>query len=505
MNSRIKKIGQTVFIISILSILGKISGFFREIVLSYYYGADTVADAYIMSGNIVGIIFGWLTTIYFCFTPVYQDVRKQKDPYAEKDFISTIITFFLLLSIVGIIFTYAFNEQLVRIVAPGFDSSAVRLTSDFLKIASLILLVEPFIYTLKPFLECNEKFINSSLADMIASFCQLTIIVISGVVNYRILPFSCFLPYVFQMIILWMSARKVGFRFSPRLVWTKDIQQLLWLVIPYFFSGLITELNSFVDRYFASSLSIGSVALVNYAGMLNSFMLNVFIQAIATMIYPKLAVAVASKDGNNVNRISESGVLLVLSLFIPLSVGGYVLSDNIVSCVYGSGSFDIRNINVISNVFQMYMISLVFMAVRELLLRILYSFKNMKYPLVVGMATSLINIVLNTVWVRKYGAVGLALSTSVSTIVVVPILFLIVYIRYVKFDLYRMLICSIKIMVVSAIMVWTVKFFNIWLMERNINKWLGLISCVSVGAGIYLALLIFLMKDELKKLITKET
>lgn len=503
-----KSIGKSALIISVVAIMGKCFGFIREVLLSHYFGATEIADSYIMAGNIVGVLFGWVTTIYLCYTPIYIEIRQKENCENANKFTRTIITAFSIISVVCIILVNVYAERVVHFIAPGFSGVSLDLTKYFLRIAVLILLVEPAIYPLKAYLECNDRFVSSSLSDFFLSFTQMVLVAISGLIDYRILPFAMFVPYAVQMLIVAVSARKSGLKYYPQVAYSGHIKVLFSMVVPYFVSSLLVEINSLVDRYFASSLDVGSVAVVNYAAVLNSFLLNVFSVAIMTIVYPKLSEAIAKDDTDTYIMYTENGIKIITFLFLPLSVGAMILSKGIVTCVYGHGAFSADNIESTSMVFKMYMLAIYFVAVRELLLRTLYSRKNMKTPLIIGTISTAANIGLNMLLVKKMGVQGLALSTSVSTLITVPILGLIIKKRYVDLNVWKLGSYIVKILVATAVMgIIVERLYNILLQYKSGYReyWMNVILCTVIGGVIYVLVSCFMIRnDNIWKLIRRK-
>jgi integral membrane protein mviN len=496
-------IKKSAFWISFIAMSGKCLGFFREVALSHFYGASDIADAYIMAGNIVGVLFGWIGTVYLCYTPVYLEVVHHKGEKDANRFTGTVISGLFILSVFCIILTYLFPQVFVSLVAPGFTESTAKITIEFLVVAVLILLVEPIIFPLKAYLECNKHFILSSSSDFFLSFTQLSLIFVSGLYNYRILPYAMFVPYVIQAIIVYVGSRKNGFVLKPCLRYSEDMKTLLFLIVPYFLSSLVIEINSLVDRYFASTLQSGTVSSINYASILNSFFVNVFSIAIVTILYPRLAAAAVSKRENQYANDLTIGIKLVSFIFIPITVGACLLSTNIIGCIFGHGRFGSEDIVHTSSIFTMYIISIFFVALRELLFRSLYSKKNMKLPLLIGALSTAINIVLNMILVKYMGASGLALSTSLSTLCVTPILFLSILRKNIAIDSKDLFLFFGKIGLMASVMgivVFVLKQYCNVPINGYLGQWINLIFYTLSGGVVYFSLT-FLLKLKFTKLI----
>lgn len=488
-----KKIGTSALIVSIIVILGKIFGFLREIVLSYYYGATITADAYIMSINIVGVLFGWFSTLYICYTPIYTQVKQTKGEKYTINFSRTVITIFEIVAFCCVIFVYCFPSYIVKFIAPGFNAETVRTTVDFLKIAVLNLLIYPFIYPMKAYLECNGYFQEASAPDLSISIIQIIIIVISGYIGAWLLPYAGFFSYFVQGILIIYFAQKRGLKYRPEITGLSEIKLLLTMLIPYFVSSLIVEINNFVDRYFASTFPTGSIAMMSYASLLNTFLISVFSMPLITIIYPQMSKMIAENRMEDYESILKKGIAIIIAIFIPLTAGVMLLAPEFVLCVYGYGEFPLERINETANILRMYAVGLMATALREVLLRAIYSTKNMKLPIVLGLLSTGTNIVLDILLVKLMGAMGLALASSVSIIVTLPVCGVFIKKRY-KIEVLKGLkgftVVSLCGTSVLCIVVLIFKNYLNKIINSNIGNWVTLLTCAVVGASSYFMILL---------------
>lgn len=500
MNKKVQSIAITLISISSISLISKAMGFLREIVLSHFFGTSVIADSYIMAGNIVGVLFGWISTIYVCYTPVFARIVKTYGKQRGADFTRTLITIFELIALICVLFTNLFSESIVQVVAPGFTGESLKLASTFLRSIILILLAQPFIYPFKAYLEYEGEFVQAGLPDMSVSILQTVLIAVSGIVSYRILPYTMSVPYIIQALLLLWLTRKKGLRYYPHFQCLNEMKTLFKLIIPYFLSSLLVEINSFVDRYFASAMETGSISMLNYASVLNSFMLNIFIMAISVVIYPHLTKAYVNNDYKKYNQTLEYGLDFIIIVFIPLLFGILTLSNVIVSCIYGHGAFNMSSITGTSSIFSILALSLPILAIRELLFKALYARENSKLPLTIGAATTAINILLNFLLASKLGTIGLAFATSLSAIITVPILVIIMTIKLHCFSVKHLLLTVGKAMLSSIIM-----FSVILLYKHYVNFktgslfiiWIKLFGCIITASIVYFGSL-FLCRIKVK-------
>src|SRR5690554_1254969 len=128
-----------------LTILSKFLGFFREIVLAYYYGSSNVSDAYLISWTIPGVIFAFVGAgITTCFIPLYTKILTTKGSSASKTFMNKLITFMILLNLILGVIIYIFAPYIFRYVTPGFNTETMKLAVKFTRIS----VIGIFLYTI---------------------------------------------------------------------------------------------------------------------------------------------------------------------------------------------------------------------------------------------------------------------------------------------------------------------------------------------------------------------
>jgi len=92
----LKKIALLVMVITILS---KILGFGREIVLSYVYGASAITDAYLTSQTVPAVIFGLIGAgIGTGFIPLYSRILNEKGQLEANRYTNNLSNALLLLA-----------------------------------------------------------------------------------------------------------------------------------------------------------------------------------------------------------------------------------------------------------------------------------------------------------------------------------------------------------------------------------------------------------------------
>jgi putative peptidoglycan lipid II flippase len=170
----------------------------------------------------------------------------------------------------------------------------------------------------------------------------------------------------------------------------------------------------FFDRFFASGLNVGSIAGMNYAVKLVGLPQQIFVTAIATVIFPVFAAQFASKNRAAMRRSIATGLKMVIFLTLPSAVGLCMLAQPIVQVLFERGAFTPQATALCAALLPFAASGLVALAANVVLTRYLFASGNVRTPIAVSIATVVLNVVLSILWLPHLGARGLLLANAVS-------------------------------------------------------------------------------------------
>ncbi len=507
-------IKKTAFLITIISLISKLFGFIREVVFAYFFGTSYVVDAYLMACSIPTILFGFLLTVSISYVPIYIDINQNSGEEKSKNFTSNILSIVFILALLFILIGIIFNKQILSIVSSGFEGEVFDLTSYYLKISIWITLFAAPTQLLSAYLNCNSGYIQSSVATLAISSIQLIVIFIAGKLGSSILIYGVVLSNFVQFIIVCLFSYKLGYKYKFKIEITSDVKKSFIIIIPIFISSMISQINTFVDKSFASELVEGSIAALNYGSILKSFLFITFTIAITTMIYPMLSQAVAENNVNKVKDIFSKGSNIIIILFVPITIGAIILAKPAISFVFERGEFGSSSVMMTTSAFIMYSIGLLAGALSDVITKVFYSMKDTKSTLFIGAFAVGLNIVFNIILVKPMGHAGLALATSLSAIISIPLFFIVLRKKLGALGLKNTMMLFIKACVSTAVMGLIVYFgFNYLSSVLGTGKLSVLLSIIissGIGGIVYFALMIALkvkemdfFTDIIKKVLSK--
>lgn len=491
----------------IVTMISKVLGLGRELVLGSMYGASSYSDIYITTLNITMALFSVLgTTLITTFIPIYFENYELGGESRANKFSNNIFNIVLLLGLFLAILGFIFAKYLVKIFAIGFEGDVLITAIKFTKIMIFGGIFIGLNNIVTAILQAKGNFSIPGMASMPFNIIIIISIVLSVKVNIYILPIGTLIAMASQVLFQYPFARKKGYKYKLYID-TKDefVKKMLLLIAPIFIGIAVDQLNTMIDRTLASTLVEGSISALNYANRLNGFVIGLFILSIGSVIYPILSRLSLNKDTTKFNETIVKSVNSVILLTLPISIGAIVLSTPIVEIIFKRGAFDLRATNMTSSALVFYSLGITGLGVREILNKVFYSLQDTRTPMINGIIAVILNIIFNIILVRFMGHNGLALGTSISSISCTLLLMINLKRKVGYFGSDKILITFIKSLIASIIMgIVTVFIYGIIsniLGVGFIAKFISLFISICSGAIVYGILIILLKLDEVKVVI----
>ena len=182
-----------------------------------------------------------------------------------------------------------------------------------------------------------------------------------------------------------------------------------------------------------------------------------------------------------------------------------VLATPIVSILFERGEFDSRATQMTAVALIMYSIGMVAFGLTDVLGKVFYSIQDTKTPMVSGVISMVINIILNIILIRYLKLAGLALSTSISALICILLLFYSLKKKIGYFGQDKVIITSCKAILASAIMGFVTYLSYIIIYKLIAFKIIALGLSILLGGIIYILLIILFKVDEVNIIINKLT
>lgn len=501
------KESKSIFMIMLITILSKGLGFFREVALASTFGTTAYTDAYLIARTItLGLFSGLGGALSTTFIPLYTNIVEKENRVQAIKFtnsvLNIVIIFTIILSIVGILFT----KPLVNIFAVGFEGETLKLSIKFTRLLLPGMVFIGINFILTGYLEANKRFNISAFIAFPNNMIIITAIFLSSIWDKNILIYGTLLGMVSQILFQSYFACKTGYTYTLRPpLKNGHIKKLLYLVMPVFLGMAVQQINVLIDRTLASTLPEGSIAALNFADRLNLFVYGVFTASVATVIYPRLSQLAAKNDRRAFKNDIIKSINFMCLLIIPISIGSMCLCKPIVKVLFQRGVFDTRATQMTSIALFYYSIGMIGFGLRHILSKIFYSLQDTKTPMINGAIAVVINIILNFILIRYMMHGGLALATSISSLLGTTLLLYRLRLKLGPFGGRKILNVIVKVSISSIFMGVCVKLFYHYIsMARGtgfLNEAFSLSSSILLGGFIYFICILFMKVEEVNELL----
>lgn len=502
------KVAKATIGLMISTIIAKVLGFVRELVLASSYGASIYSDAYLTAMNIPLVLFTIIgATLGTVFIPMYFEVSSDLGEKKALNFTNNVFNIVIVICILLAVLGFIFTEQLVKVFAVGFEGLTLNIAIDFTRITIIGIVFIALSYIMTAYLQIKNNFIVPGLISIPKNIIIIISIIFSIKYNPYIMIWGSLIGIATEFLFQLPFAIKMGYKYQPH-IYIKDkyIKKMSWLIGPVLIGVAANQVNAMVDRTLASTLVEGSISALNYANKLNGFVMALFITSVAAVIYPMLSKLSSEDNKEKFTSSVVQSINSVILLVIPISIGAIVLATPIVKLLFQRGEFDARATSMTAIALIMYSIGMVAFGLRDILGKVFYALQDTKTPMINGAMAMIMNIVLNIILVKYLQLAGLALATSISAIVCIFLLFGSLKKKIGYFGQDKIMKTTIKSIVSAAIM-GVVTYFAYDIVSNLfglgfIKEAISLVVSVGIGAITYGILVVVLKVDEVNIIIS---
>ena len=419
MNNRSK----TMLIITLTTLLCKVFGFVKNSFLAYYYGTSIVVDAYVMTFAIGTITSGWIAGLIGNLTPVYKKVETEKSSKDATRFAANLLNWLIIIIIILSVILEIFAPQIVKMVSPGFKGEKYQLTVQYFRFYILSLIFYATYRFFQEFLNCIGKHEKAIIPDLLMSTCCIVSIVVSTVIGAEFLIYGYVIAILLEAVLELVFSYKSDFRFYRGHILDENLKLVFAMAVPIFLSDTIAQINTLVDKMFASFLPSGAVSVLDYANTLKDCAYQIGTIAILITIFPVISKYWADGKLDEFSERVIKGINYMTVIFLPLIFAIFILSSDVISIVFSRGEFNEIAAQMTSLSFILYSCGLLALSYRCIFFKAFYAMQKTKIVLLISFTNVTLNILMNAVFVKLFGYAGLALSTSIASSLCLPLYF----------------------------------------------------------------------------------
>ncbi len=414
-------------IVGFATLFSRILGFIRDMIIAVFFGAGFYSDAFIAAFRIPNLLRKLFAegSLSIAFIPVFTRYLKKmgKDDAFEMARSVIYVLFVLLFFIVaaGIIFA----PEIIYGIAFGLTESPEKyaLTVHLTRIMFPYIIFISIVALFMGILNALGHFTAPALAP-----CLLNISMISAVfiVSYFSedphdlvigLSIGVLVGGILQMLLqIPVLVRKKFIFFKKTSFSHPGLTEIGRMLPPAVFSAGVYQLNILITTFLATLLSEGSISYLYYADRMVQFPLGIFAISIATAVLPSLSRQAEENDILGVKQTFAYGLRLIFFIILPSMVGLIVLRKPIISLLFQRGAFDAEAVRMTAWALLYYCLGLWAIAAVRIVIPVFYALRDTKTPVLTAVISIVANIFFSVILMTPLGHGGLALSTSLASI-----------------------------------------------------------------------------------------
>ena len=445
------------------TLLSRFLGIIREILMVHYLGASALSDVFLTAYKIPNSLRKIFAEGAMSAALIPTLVRTIKQT-GKQSIIGLMTLAFLLFEGMVLslcVFVIVHAEIVISFIAPGFSEIQIQQAVPILQI------VMPFIFFISSSalfagaLQSVGHFFVPAISPALLNIVFISALVLCLSFDLPVIYLCWFILFggFLQLILHIIAYTRLRFGFGS--ISKNDIKRFSNVLVKFFLclpSISIMELSLFIDTSFASYLKKGSISLIYYANRFTGIPLGVFAIALSTVLLPHFSHV------RSVKRLSFyllESAKLVLWVTLPVALLMGFFSEKIFYTIFLSKKFTLPQVIEASSILCAFLIGLFFFSLNKILLNLYYALHVTWIPALVASSATVVNVILDALFITWLQGYGLALATSISAIVQAS-LFLFVLHKKFGFKIYIKPFIDFTLRFVLQITVFSIPFLMIY-------------------------------------------
>lgn len=420
-----KNIARAAGVLGIATILSRIMGMVRDMVVSRLFGAGLYTDAFFAAFQIPNMLRRFFAegALTSAFVPTFSEVYTQKGEQEARELANICFTLLLMIMAAVTVLGILLSPAIVGVMFHGWAKAEPekyqltvflnQLMFPYIFFVSLVALAMGILNTIRHFFTPAISTVFLNLAMIGCAFFlhqHFEVPIVSLAVGVLL---GGLLQLLLQLPTLW----RLGFPFRLQFNFSHPaVKRIALLMGPSIFGVGVYYLNIMVGSFLASYLPQGSVSYLYYAQRLFEFPQGIFTVSVAQAVLPSMSRQAAAGDLEALKESLSFGLRLTIFITIPAMVGLMLCATPIFSLLFMGGVFDYAKAQQCGFGLFYYSVGLTFVALVRVLVPAFYALKDTRTPVMVALVAFLLNLAFSLVLMGPLKHGGLALASSLSAL-----------------------------------------------------------------------------------------
>ena len=403
------------------TIISRILGYLRDILIAIFLGTSFVADVFFVAFRIPNTFRRLFAegTFNAAFVPSYTSElikgKTKSKKFADQIFNLLFLGLFFLVLVIEI-----FMPIFVSLIAPGFikDVEKLELAISLTRITFPFLMFVCLASFFAAILNSHNKFAAASAAPIILNLILIGILFFGKLLDDQIvyyLSYGVSIAGFLQIVFLYKFVNKfysLKLNFDFKI--TKPVKVFFKKLLPSIFSSGVTQINILVGTIIAS-FQASAVSYLYYADRIYQINLAIAGIAIGVVVLPQLSKYVQQNKKQKIFLIQNKALELSMFLSIPATIALMIGSNEIVSALFGYGSFDEVSVKNSAKALYFFSLGLPAFALIKVFSSFFFANHDTKTPFYISLISVILNIIISLYYFREIGFIIIPIATSISS------------------------------------------------------------------------------------------
>jgi len=405
-----------------MTMLSRVFGFARDILIANFLGAGTVADTFVVAFRFPNLFRRLFAEGAFAaaFVPMFSRSLEGEGEAAAKEFAGQAFSVLAAALFIFVCVVEVAMPWLMPYLAPGFDSvpGKMEMATVFSRIAFPYLLFISLVALQSGVLNAFGKFSAAAAAPVL-----LNITLIAALLGFggsdeesgRALVWGVFAAGIVQFAWLAWHCRRAGVVLRlgmPKL--TDKVRTLGRRILPVVFGASLYQINLLIGTILATTISDGAVSYLYYADRVTQLPLGVVGIAVGTALLPMISRQLEAGDAEQANAAQNRGIEIALLLTVPAALALIVIPEPIIQVLFERGAFGADASRATAMALMAYAIGLPAYVGIRVFTPGYFAREDTATPVRIAALAMVVNVILNLVLMQPFGHVGIAMASSIS-------------------------------------------------------------------------------------------
>jgi len=403
------------------TLISRILGYVRDILIAIFLGTSLLADVFFVAFRLPNTFRRLFAegTFNAAFIPSYSGLLA-KNKTKANDFAKNVFNLLFIILFLFVLVAEIFMPQLIFLIAPGFykDPDKLKIATDLSRITFPFLFFICLASFFGAILNSFNKFAVAAAAPILLNLILIGSLFFSRWLNISdvlTLSYAVSFAGLLQLLILLFFVRK-NFKpiFSIKIKINKEVKFFFKKLLPSIFSSGVTQINILVGTIIAS-FQAGAVSYLYYADRVYQMNLAIAGIAIGTVMLPELSKNVKNNNFKKISNIQNRSLELCLFLSIPASVALILASEEIITSLFGYGSFDKTSVTNTAMALTFFAFGVPAFSILKIFSNFFFARNDTKTPFYLSVISVTLNIFISVSLFNRFGFVIIPIATSISS------------------------------------------------------------------------------------------